>query len=43
VALQAWPLDGPAALFDARFVDQVVVRPYADERVRGKQGFTGSL
>lgn len=32
MALAAWPLDGPAAVFDARFADQVVVRPYAAER-----------
>ena len=30
--LATWPIDGPAALFDARFADQVVVRPSADER-----------
>ena len=43
VALQTWPLDGPAALFDARFANQVVVRPYADEHDQSKRDFTGPL
>ena len=43
VVLQTWPVDGPAALFDARFTDQVVVRPYMDERTPSQQDFTGSL
>lgn len=43
VALQYWPIDGPAALFDARFADQVVVRPYVDEHAQGKRELTGSL
>jgi hypothetical protein len=30
LVLADWPVDGPAALFDARFADQIVVRPYAD-------------
>ncbi|MGH7966224.1 MAG: cell division protein FtsQ/DivIB [Candidatus Binatia bacterium] len=32
--LELWPADGPGVLFDARFTDQVVVRPYA--RARGE-------
>jgi len=43
VVLQTWPVDGPAALFDARFTNQVVVRPYLDERPPSQQDFTGSL
>ncbi len=43
VALQTWPVDGPAALFDARFTSQIVVRPYADERGQSKRDFTGPL
>lgn len=30
--LAQWPTDGPPALVDARFANQVVVRPYIDER-----------
>jgi len=30
--LAQWPADGPPALVDARFVNQVIVRPYTDER-----------
>jgi hypothetical protein len=30
--LATWPVEGPAALFDARFADQIVVRSSADER-----------
>ena len=30
--LETWPADGPAAVFDARFADQVVVRPVSQER-----------
>lgn len=29
--LAHWPLEAPAAVFDARFADQVVVHPYAGE------------
>ena len=29
--LAQWPVDGPPALFDARFINQVVVRPFLDE------------
>lgn len=29
--LAEWPKDAPAAVFDARFADQIVVRPYAGE------------
>jgi cell division septal protein FtsQ len=43
MVLQTWPVDGPAALFDARFTDQVVVRPYLDDRPPRQQDFTGSL
>jgi cell division septal protein FtsQ len=43
VALQTWPTDGPAALFDARFANQVVVRPYPDEHGQSKRDFTGPL
>lgn len=28
--LEAWPENGPAAVFDARFANQVVVRPFSD-------------
>ncbi|MBI3245397.1 MAG: FtsQ-type POTRA domain-containing protein [Deltaproteobacteria bacterium] len=31
VVLAQWPPEAPAAVFDARFADQVVVRPYAGE------------
>jgi cell division protein FtsQ len=41
--LQTWPVDGPAALLDARFTNQVVVRPYLDDRPPSQQDFTGSL
>jgi cell division protein FtsQ len=34
MVLTRWPSDGPPVLFDARFADQLVVRPYADERGR---------
>ena len=30
--LETWSADGPAAVFDARFADQVVVRPVSQER-----------
>ncbi len=30
--LAQWPVDGPPALFDARFLGQVIVRPVLDER-----------
>ena len=30
--LAHWPLDGPPALVDARFANQVVVRPYPNDR-----------
>lgn len=30
--LARWPLDGPPALVDARFANQVVVRPYPNDR-----------
>ena len=30
--LETWPVDGPAAVFDARFADQIVVRPASQER-----------
>jgi len=30
--LARWPLDGPPALVDARFANQIVVRPYPDDR-----------
>ena len=30
--LEAWPADGPAAVFDARFADQIVVRPVSQKR-----------
>lgn len=43
VALQTWPPDGPAALFDARFVNQVIVRPYIDEHSQSKRDLTGPL
>jgi cell division septal protein FtsQ len=43
VALQTWPPDGPAALFDARFANQVIVRPYADEHGQSKRDLTGPL
>jgi cell division septal protein FtsQ len=29
--LAKWPVDGPAASFDARFLNQVVVRPFPEE------------
>jgi cell division septal protein FtsQ len=29
--LTDWPTNAPAAIFDARFTDQIVVRPYVDE------------
>jgi cell division protein FtsQ len=29
--LAQWPIDGPPALLDARFMNQVVVRPFLDE------------
>src|SRR5262249_2789264 len=29
--LAQWPTDGPPALFDARFMNQIVVRPMLDE------------
>lgn len=32
MVLAAWPVEGPAALFDARFANQIVVRPYGDAR-----------
>jgi hypothetical protein len=32
--LAQWPLDGPPALVDARFANQVVVRPYPNDRGR---------
>lgn len=31
VVLAEWPKEAPAAVFDARFADQIVVRPYANE------------
>jgi cell division septal protein FtsQ len=43
VALQTWPPDGPPALFDARFVNQVIVRPYTDEHGQSKRDLTGPL
>jgi hypothetical protein len=43
VVLQTWPADGPAALFDARFANQVVVRPYTDEHGQNKRDLTGPL
>lgn len=36
VVLAEWPKDAPAAVFDARFADQIVVRPYAGDF--GSQG-----
>jgi len=30
--LESWPVDGPTVLFDARFADQIVVRPYSNAR-----------
>jgi len=42
-ALQLWPAAGPAASFDARFANQVIVRPYADEYGQGKRDLTGPL
>ncbi len=35
--LESWPEDGPAAVFDARFADQVVVRPVPQERSQQTQ------
>jgi hypothetical protein len=35
--LETWPEDGPAAVFDARFADQVVVRPVPQERLQQTQ------
>ena len=43
IALQSWPVDGPAALFDARFTGQVVVRPSTDEHAQSRRELTGSL
>jgi cell division protein FtsQ len=43
VALQTWPAGGPAALFDARFANQVIVRPYTDAHGQSKRDLTGPL
>jgi cell division septal protein FtsQ len=43
VALQTWPAAGPAALFDARFANQVIIRPYTDEHGQSKRNLTGPL
>jgi cell division protein FtsQ len=32
MVLATWPADGPAVVLDARFADQIVLRPYADEQ-----------
>src|SRR5262249_1889186 len=37
MVLANWPMNAPAAIFDARFTDQIVVRPDVDERApRGR-------
>jgi cell division septal protein FtsQ len=38
--LDAWPVDRPAALFDARFARQVVVRPDPHDRGHNRQDLT---
>jgi POTRA domain, FtsQ-type len=32
MVLATWPADSPAVVLDARFADQIVLRPYADEQ-----------
>lgn len=41
--LESWPVDGPAVLLDARFADQVVVRPYSSARRESVQSTTRPL
>jgi len=41
--LAAWPADGPAAFFDARFANQIVVRPYGDSSVPRTHDLTRPL
>ena len=38
--LEAWPEDGPAAVFDARFANQVIVRPFSDSAAsKGEENY----
>ena len=41
--LETWPLDGPPTLFDARFANQVVARPYVETAGKGSQRPTRRL
>lgn len=41
--LETWPVDGPPTLFDARFANQVVARPYVETAGKGSQRPTRRL
>lgn len=41
--LETWPVDGPPTLFDARFANQVVARPYIETAGKGSQRPTRRL
>lgn len=41
--LDGWPVDGPPTLFDARFANQVVARPYIETAGKGSQRPTRRL
>jgi cell division protein FtsQ len=43
VVLAEWPHDAPAAVFDARFADQIVVRPYAGANGEQRRALSRSL
>lgn len=43
VVLAEWPKEAPAAVFDARFADQIVVRPYAGEGSSRDRALSRSL
>jgi len=42
-ALAEWPHDAPAAVFDARFAGQIVVRPYAEVTGEQRRALSRSL